>query len=94
MTCFKLKSSLICVTDYPSKNVIQNLNNNINWNCQEDLSTNSNQHISVIPHVWGEDITPLISFNNGNLYDIVLASECIWNHTQVCLYLYYRLYNN
>ena len=40
------------------------------------VDTDSNFH--VIEHTWGEDVTSLLQPLSGDLYDIVIASECLW----------------
>lgn len=36
------------------------------------------RNFHVIEHTWGEDVTPLLQPLQGGLYDIVIASECLW----------------
>lgn len=75
IVCSLLGASRVCASDYPSKAVIENLNKNVTRNC------NSSSSISVVPHLWGESVVDLLQRNDGNLYDLVVAAECLWHHT-------------
>lgn len=75
IVCNLLGAKTVCASDYPSEAVIANLNKNVDRNCKSSSS------ISVVPHLWGEDVTELLLINNGIQFDVVLAAECLWHHT-------------
>lgn len=39
-----------------------------------------NQKIGVVAHNWGEEVSELLDFNEGHLYDVIIAAECLWHH--------------
>lgn len=69
----KLGAEFVCASDYPSKSVIANLKRNIARNGVESK-------VQAIDHIWGGEVSPLIEANGGRLYDIALATECLWRH--------------
>jgi len=73
--CHALGSSVVCASDYPSKAVIDNLNQNIVNNRR------SGCNIEAVSHIWGESVEQLLRVNNQTRYDFVLAAECLWHHT-------------
>jgi nicotinamide N-methyltransferase len=78
MLCHRLGSTTVCASDYPSNSVITNLTRNIDRNT---LTSQSDCKIGVVSHIWGESVTDLLNFNNGEQYDFVLAAECLWHHS-------------
>eukprot|EP01041_Mallomonas_annulata_P013649 gene13649-28991_t len=78
--CNKIGAAVTCVSDYPAEKVIDNLRQNIQRNCRNNSADNVVVH--VVPYIWGEDTSSLLKANNDSLYDIALASECLWNHAQ------------
>eukprot|EP01031_Cornospumella_fuschlensis_P024829 gene24829-30003_t len=69
----KLGALNVCASDYPSFTVLRTLEANV----AENSVVNS---CKVVPHIWGEDVSALLSANSGNRYDLVLAAECLWKH--------------
>eukprot|EP00596_Hydrurales_sp_CCMP1899_P005765 CAMPEP_0119045834 /NCGR_PEP_ID=MMETSP1177-20130426/42807_1 /TAXON_ID=2985 /ORGANISM="Ochromonas sp, Strain CCMP1899" /LENGTH=218 /DNA_ID=CAMNT_0007018217 /DNA_START=237 /DNA_END=890 /DNA_ORIENTATION=+ len=76
IACRKIEASVVTVSDYPSPSVILNLRDNIRKNFGNDEGENSN--FFVVEHIWGSDVTSLLSPLNGKQYDVVVASECLW----------------
>ena len=82
MTARKIGAQFVCATDYPAPTVLENLRTNIELNCSDD------KNIAYCGFMWGDDVSPLLDTNEGQRYDVLLASECLWRHEQV---QYYRL---
>lgn len=92
LTCHKIGASITTASDYPAPSLILNLRNNTknNHNCscsikKPESGTSSDigtmqyyNHLYVIEHIWGEDTSPLQSPLNGGMYDVIIASECLW----------------
>eukprot|EP01038_Epipyxis_sp_PR26KG_P015008 gene15008-20193_t len=97
LTCHQNFAKLVCASDYPANEVINNLKlnilNNKKINDISVMSTNDSRSdasdgiIEVIPHIWGESVEELITVNNGNCYDVVIAAECLWNHNSHQVFL-------
>eukprot|EP00455_Lapot_gusevi_P017868 TRINITY_DN1965_c0_g1_i1.p1 TRINITY_DN1965_c0_g1~~TRINITY_DN1965_c0_g1_i1.p1 ORF type:complete len:235 (-),score=41.86 TRINITY_DN1965_c0_g1_i1:143-847(-) len=69
ITAVKLGAAKVCACDFPAPTVLDTLRRNIREN---DVD------ITVVPHIWGEDVTPLLEVIDNRKYDIILASECVW----------------
>lgn len=69
----KLHAQLVCASDYPSPTVIQTLKQNI-------LRNEVDHNVHVIEHIWGEDCSSLLTINDQQQYDLILAAECLWRH--------------
>jgi predicted nicotinamide N-methyase len=80
LMCGRLCAGLVCSSDYPSKTVIDVLRANVNANCGNDPGGVSRTKHFVVEHIWGEDVSPLLAVNGGELYDVLLAAECLWKH--------------
>ena len=61
----------VVATDYPDKNLIENLQ----YNCSKY------PNIDVVGHQWGKDITPVLSANNNEKFDVAILADLIFNHT-------------
>lgn len=69
----KLGAERVVSTDYPSKSVIRNLRRNCQRNGVENV-------VQVGEYIWGEDVAPVIAANEGDYFDVALATECLWRH--------------
>lgn len=78
LVCGRLLAKRVCSSDYPSQTVIDVLKDNIAANTSTGAVQCTEHH--VVPHIWGEDVTPLTSVNNNEKFDVVLAAECLWKH--------------
>jgi nicotinamide N-methyltransferase len=67
----KMEPRLLCASDYPSPTVLATLQKNL---------VNNQVTGHVVGHVWGTDVSPLLRAINGERYDVIVASECIWRH--------------
>lgn len=61
----------VVATDYPDKNLIDNLQ----YNCSKY------PNIDVVGHQWGKDITPVLKANNDEKFDVAILADLIFNHT-------------
>lgn len=69
----------IVITDYPDKDLIEN----IEWNAKNLFPELVEQKkMSVIDHLWGRDVTPILALNNNEKFDVVLLADVIFNHNQ------------
>lgn len=69
----KIGAKRVIATDYPSKSVLRNLRKN----CERNGVTD---RVRVTEYIWGEDATPVVQLNDGELFDVALATECLWRH--------------
>jgi nicotinamide N-methyltransferase len=72
----KVGAAVVCASDYPSPAVLETLVENMSNNDSDD--DGSTDAAGVVGYIWGEDPSGLLKVNNGDLYDVVLASECLW----------------
>ena len=66
----KLQASRVCASDYPSQPLLDTLNKN--------FRINEIDNAKIVPHIWGSSVDELISANDGQKYDFVIAAECLW----------------
>jgi nicotinamide N-methyltransferase len=57
-------------TDYPDQELVDNLR----FNCS------NYDKISVLGYLWGKDVSPLLSLNDGQLFDVAILSDLVFNH--------------
>lgn len=69
----KLGATRVISTDYPSKSVIRNLIKNCDRNGVKGV-------VQVEEFIWGEETSKLIAANEGEFFDVALATECLWRH--------------
>lgn len=69
----KIGAKRVVSTDYPSKSVIRNLRRNVERNGLSDI-------VKVEEYIWGENPSDVLSANEGEQFDIALATECLWRH--------------
>ena len=62
----------VVATDYPDADLISN----IEWNCKK-LS-----NVCVEGYIWGNDFKPLLDFNSGEKFDLLLLSDLVFNHSE------------
>ncbi|CAG8538997.1 3586_t:CDS:2 [Funneliformis mosseae] len=66
----------VVITDYPDDDLIGNIRHNVITN----LSTTDN--INILGYIWGKDTSPLLNTISSNLYDLIILSDLIFNHSQ------------
>ncbi|GBC17145.2 hypothetical protein RIR_jg33014.t1 [Rhizophagus irregularis DAOM 181602=DAOM 197198] len=74
----------VVITDYPDDDLIDNIRHNVNTNLSTDICTDN---IRVLGYIWGKDTYPLLnaiskSEKTSNLYDLIILSDLIFNHSQ------------
>eukprot|EP00833_Pecoramyces_ruminatium_P013976 jgi/Orpsp1_1/1188008/evm.model.d7180000061804.1 len=69
----------IVITDYPDKDLIENIEYNAK-NLFPELV--EQKKMSVIDHLWGRDVAPILALNNNEKFDLVLLADVIFNHNQ------------
>ncbi|TPX30211.1 hypothetical protein SmJEL517_g06176 [Synchytrium microbalum] len=73
---------LAVITDYPEKNLIENMDYNVRVNLPELLDSGV---IKIMGHLWGDDVSPilneLVPFNTSK-FDVVILADVIFNHSQ------------
>lgn len=75
--CASKLGARICVaTDYPGKDVVENISRQFAANGIEASQAFAKAF------VWGEDTTPLLELTNGDGFDTVLMSELLWKDTK------------
>lgn len=67
------------MTDYPDKELIENLEKNI-----EGLLRDGEEKGRIVARgfLWGSDVAPLIFENDGKLFDIIIMCDVIFNHSE------------
>lgn len=65
----------VCCTDYPIQGLLDNMRRNIERNVDPGMIG----IYHVAGYRWGEDCRHLVELNS-DLYDVVLAAECLWRH--------------
>lgn len=87
IACYKMGAACVCASDYPSSSVIVNLSDNITRNTNNSTAVEAYSKIGCISYSWGSNVDELVAFNNGTLYDVVIASECLWHHESHGIFL-------
>lgn len=72
-------ASQVVVTDYPDKEIIDNISHNVSLNIH-DSSILARVHVQG--YLWGKDVTPLLQPLNGAKFDVIIMSDLVFNHTQ------------
>ncbi|TIB71866.1 hypothetical protein E3Q22_03039 [Wallemia mellicola] len=65
-------SPYVVCSDYDDDSLIENLRRNVQVN---DLS-----NVKVIPHIWGQDVSPLV---NEQKYNMILCADTLWMSDQL-----------
>lgn len=73
------------LTDYPDRELLENLEVNV----KENVPLSLRDIVRVEGHVWGTDVEPLLNVvrregENDAKFDLVILSDLIFNHSQVC----------
>ena len=74
LACLRKGCSRVIATDYPAEKVLKTLELNLS------RGEGCKDRYGVISHIWGEDVTNIIVLNHNQLFDIAIASECLWRH--------------
>jgi EEF1A N-terminal glycine/lysine methyltransferase len=74
----KLNARIVSCTDYPDRELIDNLAHNFGVNCHEAVSAG---RIHVSGYLWGDDISELEKASNGS-YDVLFLCDLLFNHSE------------
>ncbi|KZT20524.1 hypothetical protein NEOLEDRAFT_1122557 [Neolentinus lepideus HHB14362 ss-1] len=67
------------LTDYPDKELVDNLMNNV----QENLPEARRESVVVQGYIWGQSIDSLLSLTpEGRGFDLIILSDLVFNHSQ------------
>jgi len=73
----RLSPLRVVATDYPAPSVLVNLEKNMERNTITSSLANASI-VRTVGYRWGDNVEPLISLNDGKLFDIAICSECLW----------------
>jgi nicotinamide N-methyltransferase len=71
-------ASNVVATDYPEREIIDILQQNIKGNVPCDYQSK----IHALGYLWGSDTRELIDLNGGHKYDIIIMSDLLFNHSE------------
>ncbi|KAJ1026926.1 hypothetical protein NDA16_002219 [Ustilago loliicola] len=86
IVCNWASASHVVATDYPDKDLIDNLTKNVVLNCQDDSSPMRGPGKSFVEgYIWGRDPSSLLSkltdeHVNPGKFDLILLSDLVFNH--------------
>ena len=75
----KLDARLVTCTDYPDKELIDNLTHNFEVNCGEAVVAGKTL---VAGYLWGDDISELLKASNGEPYNVLFLCDLLFNHSE------------
>lgn len=75
----KLDARLVTCTDYPDRELIDNLAHNFEVNCSEAVTAGKTL---VTGYLWGEDISELERASHGRPYDVLFLCDLLFNHSE------------
>jgi nicotinamide N-methyltransferase len=71
----------VVITDYPDQSLVDNMV----WNADVNLNQEVRENVDVEGFVWGAKVDSLLEKSGGEGYDILILSDLVFNHSQVCL---------
>lgn len=80
LVCHSLGATFVCVSDYPTEHILSVIQHNILLNTKNQ---SEECPMDVVGYKWGSPVECLIEKNGHHLYDLIIASECLWRHEQV-----------
>jgi EEF1A N-terminal glycine/lysine methyltransferase len=80
LVCNSLGAAFVCVSDYPTEHILSVIQENILLNAKNQ---SEERRMDVVGYKWGTSVECLLEKNNNHLYDLIIASECLWRHEQV-----------
>jgi predicted nicotinamide N-methyase len=81
LVCGAMGASFVCVSDYPTDHILSVIQENI---CLNGQHLSAGRRMEVVGHKWGTSVASLLERNGDRSYDLIIASECLWRHEQVC----------
>lgn len=74
----KLDARIVTCTDYPDRELIDNLSYNFDVNCEDAVSKGKT---FVTGYLWGDDISELEKVSNGP-YEVLFLCDLLFNHSE------------
>lgn len=74
-------ASKTVITDYPDQSLVDNMA----WNADVNLPDDVRARTEVEGYVWGSKVDSLLQHSGGEGYDLLILSDLVFNHSQVCL---------
>ena len=71
----------VVITDYPDQSLVDNMV----WNADVNLNQEVRGNVDVEGFVWGAKVDSLLEKSGGDGYDVLILSDLVFNHSQVCL---------
>ncbi|EPQ53373.1 hypothetical protein GLOTRDRAFT_117322 [Gloeophyllum trabeum ATCC 11539] len=65
------------LTDYPDKELLENLESNVKTNIPESAG-----RVVVQGYIWGQPVEPLLAHAGGAGFDLIILSDLVFNHSQ------------
>ncbi|KDO31074.1 hypothetical protein SPRG_19597 [Saprolegnia parasitica CBS 223.65] len=78
LVALHLGASTAVMTDYPAPVLIDNMQRNVARNANK-LGHGS---ATVLGHLWGDDVGPLLAPTQGDGFDVAIVAECLWLHKE------------
>ncbi|KAI8874094.1 hypothetical protein GQ42DRAFT_160034 [Ramicandelaber brevisporus] len=76
ITCALNGASTVVISDYPDQILLNNITLNVNAN----LQGYSNVHVRG--HRWGSSVADLLGCNGGNLFDVIIMCDLVFNFSE------------
>jgi nicotinamide N-methyltransferase len=70
----------VVITDYPDQSLVDNMI----WNADVNLTPDVRERVDVEGFVWGAKTGSLLAKSGGKGYDVLILSDLVFNHSQVC----------
>jgi nicotinamide N-methyltransferase len=70
----------VVITDYPDQSLVDNMV----WNADVNLTQEVRGNVDVEGFVWGAKVDSLLEKSGGEGYDVLILSDLVFNHSQVC----------
>ena len=81
----QLRAKTVVITDYPAERVLENIESLVEYNritfpVQTSDVGSFECRSFVRPHVWGEDVAPLLTLSlaDRKKFDVVILAELLW----------------
>ncbi|CAR28129.1 hypothetical protein ZYGR_0N06200 [Zygosaccharomyces rouxii] len=85
VVCGLIGANKVVSTDYPEPELIQNIQYNVDHELYggKPFSQDSNDRKVVVEgYIWGNEYEPILSHTGGSKFDLIILSDCVFNHTE------------
>lgn len=72
-------AEVVVSTDYPDKELIENIQNNAMKNIPELVN---NKTFNTIGYLWGADTSELMKITNNQKFDVIIMADLLFNHSE------------